>query len=604
MKTITLFMGGHGYNAITHPGRPITRRSNPHSYAGLTVNFLSFAGYANIRTESGLVFERKPEAKQIELIQKIEQSGYDTKKLFTSKPVRKLDGLGTDYVTLSYIVPHIFEDRPITTQPLSKAALEDMRSEMLALGMLAALEYSKTSPPVIEPNPTSEKMWWFADNPGHDRRRFGTTDRTGPARAAGNTKDNPILATNGLFILDTTMKEHIPFSISDIGKSEFTTKEGLPLISSDAIKRRNLLRKINYTSYWKKWIEAFDFKDVPDEDVLEIGSIEEAVFIVKQIYYAFHSENAMDDPADPDGVAEIEEEDAELEPPVTKDPPPPPPPSQDIIERLKLILKAHEAEAHIAIGLNISIQEANEEVQSKLPTFLTDVADAEDLEELIEQKEEEKETMKLRSHTQEIARLKEKLSTANIELDRLREELTEQTNIVADLKSQLEQIKGKIISDVTEFIRDLISQPKHEEVKTAIKNIIMRNKLKNILKFGIFHKRLSLSQIILFFRSLGYDIINIVDPSCFVLKVPRPLETDIDSQKLSDSQGGVDIKNKRTHLPWTDQLIEMAVPGHETAKRSATGSPNGGTKRKRSYSRKRRTRRKRCATRRYRCRRS
>ena len=141
----------------------------------------------------------------------------------------------------------------------------------------------------------------------------------------------------------------------------------------------------------------------------------------------------------------------------------------------------------------------------------------------------------------------------------------------------------------------------------------MRNKLKNILKFGIFHKRLSLSQIILFFRSLGYDIINIVDPTCSVLKPPRTLETDIHSQDMGASQEGIDIKTKRNpRVPWTEQLngLAVSVEDYETQsdkrrdKRSATASQNGGTKRKRSYSRKRRTRRKRCATRRYRRRRS
>jgi hypothetical protein len=617
-QTITLFMGGHGYNPITHPGRPITRSSNPHEYVGLTVNFLSFAGLANIQTESGLVFERKTKAKQEELIQKIKQSGHDTKyKLFTSEPAIKLDGLGTDYVTLSYIVPRIFKGRLITTQLLSKAALKDMRSEMLAVGMLAALEYSNTSPPVIETNPTFEKMWWFDDNPGHDRRRFDTTARTGPSRAAGNTKDNPILATNGLFILHTTNDEHSPFSISNIHEIEFTTKEGLPLISSNAIKRRNLLRKINYTSYWKIWIEAFDFSDVRDEDVLEIGSIEEAVFIEKQIYYAFQSENATDNPDDRYEVAAtIDEEDAELEPPVTIEHTTQPPLiSQDIIKRLKDILTAHEAHAHAAIDLNISIQEANKEVQITRGIFLSAVAAADELEALIEQKEkEEEEPMKLRSRTQEIARLKEQLSAADIALDGLREELSEQTNIVAGLESQLEPIKGKIISDVTKFIHYLISQPEHE-VKTAIKNIIMRNKLKNILKFGIFHKRLSLSQIILFFRSLGYDIINIVDPSCFVLKVPRPIQTDVSTQEIVYSQEGIDVVEPHPHH-WSDQLNEVVkqFEGDEhpkpfdgdgpTPKRTAVKG-EGGTKRKKpKYSRKRRTRRKRCATRRRRNRRS
>ena len=569
-QTITLFMGGHGCGVKPDTEGSYTRSSNPHKYGGLIVNFLGFAGLANIPTESGLVFERKTKAKQEELIQKIANSGLDKYDLFNPETARQLKGEGTDDVTLSYIVPRIFKDRLITTQLLSKAALEDMRSEMLAVGMLAALEYSNTSPPVIETNPTFEKMWWFDDKPGDDRRRFDTTARTGPSRAAGNTKDNPILATNGLFILHTTNDEHSPFSISNIHARDYdyaNKKDGLRIITPVAIKRRNLLRKINYTSYWKKWIEAFDFRAVPHEDVLRIGSIEEAVFIVKQIYYAFDSENAMDDPADPDGVAEIEEEDAE-EAPVAECTLQPRQLSQATKDQLKPIL------THAEHGrLNNLIKEANENIQSHLLNLSTAVAYANELEARIK----EEETMPLRSE----------------ELNTLREELISQNATVAKLESELDVLQFRIVANVTEFIGVLISQP-NMAVKNAIKNIIMRNKLKNILKFGIFHKRLSLSQIILFFRSLRYDIINIVDPSCFVLRVPRPLQEVVDTQQINDSQGGI-----FEPPPPNDWKEELGMLAH------GDGSPKGGTKRKKpKYSRKRRTRRKRCATRRRRNRRS
>jgi hypothetical protein len=136
----------------------------------------------------------------------------------------------------------------------------------------------------------------------------------------------------------------------------------------------------------------------------------------------------------------------------------------------------------------------------------------------------------------------------------------------------------------------------------------MRNKLKNILKFGIFHKRLSLSQIILFFRSLGYNI-NIVDPSCFVLKAPRSFRMDLHTQEIDDSPQGLVVEDKHpppTH--WTEEARKLVsilyvVEPPTSVKRRAyatTGDGRGGTKRKTSYSRKRRTRRKRCVTRRHR----
>jgi len=588
MKTITLFIGAHGSEPDTHPGRVDTRSSIPDRYGQDVINFLSFAGYANIRTEVGVVFVRKPEAVQEKLISEIKNSG---STLFGSKVAEQLDGLGTDRVTLSYLVPNIFYDsRTITTQAESISVMEDMKKEMQGLGMLAELSYSKPSPPVIDTNPTFEKMWWFDNNPGDDRRRFDTPERTGVARAAGNRADNAILSTNGLFILHTTEDEHQPFSISNI--QEFTEEKGLNLINYDAIRRRNLLRKINYTSYWKKWIEASDFSEVPDKDVLEIGSIDEAVFIVTQIYYAF-LHNATDNPDDVRDV-EIDEEDIEsdVEEPVFEEPSPPPQLDESIINMLKDIIKPQTAESLKLHGLS---KDANENVQKIRATFLKEANAADALEKRIEEIKQGQMVTRQTTHTVET--MTQELSAADKELDEKRLELTAAKEESAELESQLNILKSKITTDVTHFIRDLISQS-DQRVKAAIKNIIMRNKLKNILKFGIFHKRLSLSQIILFFRSLGYNIINIVDPSCFVLKKPQSFPTDIDTQLIGDSQEGI-VRHPPPPLDWTEQLTMLetllSMPSS-----TGRGGGKGGTKRKRSYSRKRRTRKKRCVTRRYR----
>lgn len=71
MKTITLFIGAHGSEPNTHSGRVGTRSSDrPGSVprSDFKVNFLSFAGYANIRTEVGVVFVRESPAAQEEII--------------------------------------------------------------------------------------------------------------------------------------------------------------------------------------------------------------------------------------------------------------------------------------------------------------------------------------------------------------------------------------------------------------------------------------------------------------------------------------------------------------------------------------------------------
>lgn len=579
MQTITLFMGAHGSDPdIANEVK--LRSSNPHLYDnGFTVNFLSFAGFANIKTIVALVFVREPEKEQEKIIKKIKQSGYDTKKLFDSVVANQLNGLGTDRVALSYLVPSIFRGKKINTQSESISVIDDMKNEMRALGMLADIDYSETSPPKRIENPPFEKWWWFDNNTGDDLRRFNTKKRTGIARAAGNREDNPILATNGLFILHTTNDEHSPFSISNIKDSEYADENGLRIITSDAIKRRNLLRKINYTSYWKKWIEAFDFSGVPDDDVLEIGSIEEAVFIVKQIYYAFRSKNATDDPAELDGVDEYEEEykktGEEVEEPVAecKLPALSLSLSQTIIKKLKELILP---QADKATELNKLSEAANITVQTQRDYLRRDGDAADELEGQIKERSQQIQTRRI---AKLIYSMKEQLADADRELDIIRSKLTAAKEDSAELESQLVQLQREIVANVTEFIRVLISQP-NMAVNNAIKNIIMRNKLKNILKFGIFHKRLSLSQVILFFRSLGYNIINIVDPSCFVPKAPRPLETDIDSQILSDSQKDI-VEPKSTPLDWCEELTMLVdlLEGDVQMPSASTASTNGIAKR-------------------------
>lgn len=602
-QTITIFLGAHGLEPNTHPERVGTRSLNPHHYPrDFTLNFLSFAGYANIKTLVGLVFVREPEEEQEKIITEITNSVYDDKyRLFTSVTAQQLNGLGTDHVALSYLVPRIFSRKEITSQAASISVIDDMKNEMWALGMLADIKYSKTSPPERIENPHFEKWWWFDNNPGDDRRR-DTQERTGISRAAGNTEDNPILSTNGLFILHTTNEDHKPFSISDIhdatdyevaNETYSGPSSPLTIITPVAIKRRNLLRKINYTSYWKKWIEASDFSDVPDEDVIKIGSIDEAVFIVTQIYYAF-LHDATDNPAELDSLPEIHEEKYVTEGdgterPVAKGPPPPPPLLDESIKNmLKKLILPPAAEANKLIKLS---EAANITVQIQRNYLRTAGNAADELEGQIKERAQQIQTRRI---AKLIYAMKEQLADADRELDIIRTKLTAAKEDSAELESQLVQLQRKIVAGVTELISHLISLEDTDTagVKAVIKNIIMRNKLKNILKFGIFHKRLSLSQIILFFRSLGYNIINIVDPSCFVLKPPRSFTTDQQhTQELDQEQFEPKLPPP---LTWNEQL------GVLTPLLTTQPSRAGGTKRKRSYSRKRRTRKKRCVTRRYR----
>jgi hypothetical protein len=155
MSTITLFIGAHGSEPDTHPRRVGTRSSNHHHYPpGFTVNFLSFAGYANITTEAGILYKKEDDAEQLERMTKIRRLN---SRLITKKTAEQLYGLGTDHVTLSYLVPSIFQGKEITTQAESISVMEDMKKEMLAVGILADLNFSKSSPPERTKNPQFEK---------------------------------------------------------------------------------------------------------------------------------------------------------------------------------------------------------------------------------------------------------------------------------------------------------------------------------------------------------------------------------------------------------------------------------------------------------------
>jgi hypothetical protein len=611
MSTITIGIGGHGSTTAVR-----TRSDDDIRYPpGFKLNFLSIAGRANIQTQVGLLFERENEQEQAKLKSDIQK--HDKDELFIDKVPEQIKGLGTDYVTLSYLVPNIFVRhgtiRTINDQLESINVMEEMETEMHALAMLADIKYSESSPPEIFKNEQIKKMWWFDDNPGDNLRSPDRECRSAPSRAAGKIEDNPILSINGLFILHTTNDVHSPFSISNIiGLHEFHDVNGVSLITYEAIRRRNLLRKINYTSYWKKFIDAYDFSKVPDEDVLEIGSIREAVFIVKQIYFAF-LHDATDNPTDDRlGGADFQEDqivnDRVMEErPVTEylGPPSPSRPLSDpILEKLKskILPKLDEA-----IDLFRSSKNATDTVQSLRATFMKDAGAADGIEKQIEELKLER---RLRSVAQKIDRLTKELARADSVLDEQRIQLTQAKAKSEGLESQLVTLQYEIVAGVTDIIRDLILNPEYNpenntDVKAAIKNIIMRNKLKNILKFGIYHKRLSLRQLVLFFRSLGYNIVNIVDPSCFVVKPPRTFTTDVGTQELTDSIPNIDHlpdpPDKLDELLGTKHLIQGEHPQYnKRSSANASGSGRGGTKRKRSYSRKRRTRKKRCVTRRYR----
>jgi hypothetical protein len=242
------------------------------------------------------------------------------------------------------------------------------------------------------------------------------------------------------------------------------------------------------------------------------------------------------------------------------------------------------------------------------------------------------------------------------------EELTEANAALEEAKridtlasENAQQVENRVSEDIIAAIKECIdniisssSSEQHAELKKILKNIIMSNKLKNILKTAIFYKKISLKQIILFFSGLEYQELGIADPACFVAKPQQnPLDADkiiqFNTQELDDSsftppplfQDILDFIKKKIYPPiaspkrmrssaasvaspsrssssnkrMRSSAASVASPSRSSSsnkrRRSSVASVDnplsGGTKRKRRtriYSRKRHTRRKRYTRRR------
>jgi len=558
VESITLYTAAHGSGDIIHS----RRSSNPHKYRDdFKVLFLSFAGRANITTEMGLMSKGKGCIADM------------------------LRDKGTDYGTLAYLTPRIFQGvQPNPDVTESRRFMKVFMKSIMGQGKkFAKLEYSETSPPEILENPTFEKRWWFADNAGDELREYGK--RSNPSRDAGYTPHNPIMAIPGLFVLQTSRPELKRWSLSDITAPHEHTPE--KFLTMPAIKKRNLLRKINYTSFWRDYINGFDFSHVPDEDVLELANVTDAVIILKQIYYAFHS-NARDNPRDEEEIDSFVEEagqDMTSLPEPDSDPslspPPPPPPPSEITTMIQKLLEHHLTVMNV---LEL-VKDANNAVESKRAEFIKEADRADKLEEEIKQLKFERLTRRQKAV---VANMESHLDTADGEIDGLRYQLDDLKKNAAKLESELNEIKSKIVVEVEHFIGRILESVTDPNIKAVIKNIIMRNKLKNILKIGILHKVLRLSQVIIFFRGLGYNIVNIVDPSCFVVKDRPKLDEHVDTQQLVDSQGELDAGHEHTPTDWLNELDELNKTKRSKPEDPEGSGQDGGTRRKkRTYSRKR-----------------
>ena len=123
----------------------------------------------------------------------------------------------------------------------------------------------------------------------------------------------------------------------------------------------------------------------------------------------------------------------------------------------------------------------------------------------------------------------------------------------------------------------------------------MSNKLKNILKTGILYKRLSLRQLVTFFHGMRYEILDLIDPSCFKIEIEEtPVVkqiTHVDTQIISEHDDGPRPSGRR---PWEAADAADAAGIFQPSgqkKKPRPLQPSGGARNRNSSIRRTRKRR-------------
>jgi hypothetical protein len=596
-KNISIWISAHGYEAVSQQEQTISMRTRAHdtiNYDGtLKVFHLSMAGLANVTTEMGVLYKKYNKF--------TEQSEFLDPDI-----VELLHHRSTEYATLTSLVNKVYgkkydkydeckEDISIVDLKLKK-----LKEEMLALEELAGIKYSKFSPPTIKENPYSNKVYSLKPNPGENIRN-DSSSRSNPVRLSGYAPHNLFWAFYGLYILDTSDKDLAYFSISNLPVDEHG------FVDPREIIKKNLLTLENYHKL-KRYLNARDFSGVPDSHVSDIGNDLQASIVIFKKFCEYT------------GIVYS-------------------------VRRRKFVLKHPIIATHIdtlrgAVTLSAEkIIDAIKHLHESTSKVSDARAEFKRTADLANKAEEKYEALKSRPATRLLSTIIEPTLRAEYdtaesiwqEAKTALEQAKANDTLASENAQQVEKRASEIIIDtIKKCIDDIIrSSEDHAELKRILKNIIMSNKLKNILKTAIFYKKISLNQIILFFSGLEYQELGIADPACSVIK-PLPNPEEVNDIKQFDTQELVD--SSFTPPPLFEDILDfikkkiypsMASPkrmrssvasdaSHSSrssrARRARRSSPashtshlSGGAKRKyrmRRYSRKRRTRRKRYTRRR------
>ena len=503
---------------------------------------LSMAGLANVTTEMGFIVDEKL---KMDLIKH--------EKYLTDEIIKKLDWRSTEVAILTFLVHNIYNGK---CDVHHRAKLEEFLKKILVIERLAGIDYAEGSPPTIIPNPHSNKSYSFIPNPSEVGRsgQQGDATRSGIARLSGYRPHNPFWAFYGLFFVDTSDPDHKQFAISNLPADEHG------IVDPRLIQKTNILTEDNYRTFWKPHLKERDYSSVPN---IFVSNIEDCdVYSCVDIFKNFC-----------DAI--------------------------DGIRREKDIQSFFSA----VPGVKLAIKDANDRLQQISRTvdearviFEKTGDHADDAQEKLEQ-------LKKQIATRSVSKIETKLKA---EFDAAEAKWQEASHNLAvamrnhtqaiDAAQQVEtQASQAIIAAIKAFMDDVISSSSDKPgLNALVKNIIMSNRLRNIVKSGIKNKRLTTNQIIVFFGGLGYKILDLCDPACCKrAPLTNPRELDVVPQTDTQELAVEPSSYQKPH--WSEVLLSFMENSSTKSKRKRASPRRGGTTRKksmRSYSRKRRSRRK------------
>ena len=428
-------------------------------------------------------------------------------RYLTESNVDKLQRRSVEYGVHTLLVPNIYAKTPECTD-MGRPKLEELLKETLALETLADIKY--THPPTIIEDPRTNKVYFIEPHKDETTRQDVGNDpmrRSNPPRLSGDPFDNMVYRFYGINILHTSDDEHARFAISNMPVNE----DGF--VHHEDIMNGNILTKHNYDNFWKKHLTERDFTGVPDEFVSDMG---DDAYVSVAIFKKFCADIGM-----------------------TK--------SKKVrVNYPEHIKKIHDA-VKVAVGVIKTTTDLVIETQERVSDVRAEIVRTADVADAVEGKynelAERRRTRLLVSNIE--PELKAKIDAADAIWEEARRVLVSAKAADAEANEAAQQAKNAAAETINAAIKQCIdniisSSDSPAELKKLLKNIIMSNKLRNILKLGILNKRISLNQIILFFRGLEYKILCIGDPACSrPVKLKNPLEAvtvrQVDTQELGDS---------------------------------------------------------------------